>query len=197
MSELFVVSIASVLNLHFQLLPLQILFINLVTDILPALALGITRGSGQIMKQPPRNENEPILDNKRWISVIAYATIITGSTIGAVFFSHLTIHKMETWNSELCNNILFYTLIFSQLLHVFNMSSAKKAFWKTNVFKNKYIWLALMICILISLLSYFILPIRNILSIQEMTREDWFIIAGFGFLSLIIIQLMKKLKLIL
>ena len=60
LSELLVIATASVLNLHFQLFPLQILFINLITDVLPALALGITEGSDAVMNRPPRNINEPI-----------------------------------------------------------------------------------------------------------------------------------------
>lgn len=184
MSELFVVSVAAVLNLHFQLFPLQILFINLVTDVLPALALGVTEGDEIIMKQPPRDSNEQILDRKRWVSLMTYAAVITVTTIGAVFFSHFTVHQSEEWNTKLCNNILFYTLIFSQLLHVLNMSAASKpAFWKTEVFRNRYVWYAIAICIFISVFSYLIEPVRNILSILEMSAGDWMISGGFALLS--------------
>jgi P-type Ca2+ transporter type 2C len=198
MSELFVVSVSSVLNLHFQLFPLQILFINLVTDVLPALALGVTRGDEYIMQQPPRNIKDPILDRARWISLTTYAIVITVTTISAVFFSHLTVHRTEAWNTELCNNILFYTLIFSQLLLVFNVSSDNKsAFWKTEVFRSRYVWSALGICLLSAIFSYIVIPVRNILSILEMTWEDWMIAACFGILSFFLIRILKKLKLVL
>ncbi|HLG36054.1 MAG TPA: HAD-IC family P-type ATPase, partial [Bacteroidia bacterium] len=197
MSELFVIAIVSVLNLHFQLFPLQILFINIITDVLPALALGITKGNPDVMKQPPRNINEPIIDKKGWGSIIAYSLVITACTIAAVIFSHFTVHKMETWNTELCNNILFYTLIFSQLLHVLNMSTDRKtAFFETEVFKNKFVWAALVACLFISILAYIMEPIRNILSIQEMTKEDWLISSSFGLLSFVVIRTMKKFYLI-
>lgn len=195
-SELFVISIAAVLNLHFQLFPLQILYINIVTDVLQALALGVTEGSDAIMKQPPRNTEEPIIDTKRWWAILYYSIIITISTIGAVFISHYTVHNTESFDPVLCNNILFYTLIFSQLLHVFNMGSGEMSFFKTEVFKNKYVWFATIACIFILIITYLIEPVRKVLDIYPMSMMDWIIAIGMGFFSLILIQLSQKLKII-
>lgn len=195
-SELLVISIASVLNMHFQLFPLQILYINIVTDVLQALALGITRGSSKIMQIPPRSTDEPIIDNKRWWSIIYYSIIIAMSSIGAVFISHVTVHRIETFDPALCNNILFYTLIVSQLLHVFNMGSSSVSFFKTDVFRNKYVWYSTIACVSILVVSYLITPIRQVLDIQQMTMIDWVIVIGMSFFSLIVIQLSQKLKIV-
>ncbi|GAB3833930.1 hypothetical protein GCM10028895_53530 [Pontibacter rugosus] len=183
LSELFVVAFSSVLNLHFALVPLQILFINLVTDVLPALALGVTEGNDLIMKDKPRNPDTPILDNKQWRAIFTYAAVITFCVLGAVFASHYLYHQTELWNPQLCNNILFFTLVFSQLWHVFNMASAKVAFFKSEVVKNKYVWYALAVCIVLVSTVYFIQPLRNILSIYAMSAGDWIISLGFSFLS--------------
>lgn len=193
LSELLVIATASVLNLHFQLFPLQILFINLITDVLPALALGVTDGSDNIMQKPPRNINEPIIDKKRWITIFFYSIVIGAVSIGSVFVSHLTVHKTETWNPELCNNILFFTLIFSQLLHVLNMGSSN-SFFKSEIVRNKYVWYAISISALIVITIYLIEPIRNVLSIYELTIYDWLISLGASIISVIIIQIGKKLK---
>lgn len=194
LSELLVIATASVLNLHFQLFPLQILFINLITDVLPALALGITEGSDAVMNRPPRNINEPIIDKKKWISIFFYSFVIGAVSIGAVFFSHLTVHKTELWNPELCNNILFFTLVFSQLLHVLNMSEGT-SFFRSEVMKSKYVWGAIIISVIILLGLYAIEPVRTVLSIYMMSVNDWLIISGASVLSLIIIQIGKKIKL--
>lgn len=194
LSELLVIATASVLNLHFQLFPLQILFINLITDVLPALALGITEGSDAVMNRPPRNINEPIIDKKKWISIFFYSFVIGAVSIGAVFFSHLTVHKTELWNPELCNNILFFTLVFSQLLHVLNMSDGT-SFFRSEVMKSKYVWGAIIISVIILLGLYAIEPVRTVLSIYMMSVNDWLIISGASVLSLIIIQIGKKIKL--
>jgi Ca2+-transporting ATPase len=197
MSELLVVATAAVLNFHFQLLPLQILFINLITDLLPALALGVTAGSASIMKQPPRNSGEPIIDKKRWIALIYYAVVITITTLGAVLITHYTTHKTETWNPQVCNNILFFTLIFSQLLHVLNMSSTGSgSFFKNEVFKNKYVWYAIAASLVLLFISYQVAIIRKTLNLFPMSVGDWLIVIGMSFASLIIIQISKAFKIV-
>ncbi|MBS1505967.1 MAG: cation-translocating P-type ATPase [Bacteroidetes bacterium] len=197
MSELFVIAVASVLNLHFQLFPLQILYINIITDVLPALALGVTAGSASIMKQPPRNTEEPIIDKKRWIAMIYYSVIITITTLAAVFISHHTVHKTEGWNPELCNNILFFTLIISQLFHVFNMSSSGSSnFFKNEVFTNRYVWYATVASFVLLFLSYQVIIVRKALDIYPMSYEDWLIAIGMSFTSLVLIQISKTFKMI-
>ena len=195
LSELLVIAAAAVFNLHFQLLPLQILFINLVTDVLPALALGVTEAAPHIMQRKPYSSQVSIIDKKRWSSIFTYSFIIAMTTIGAVFTSHELLHTEERWNAQLCNNLLFYTLIFSQILHVFNMSFERGVrFYKTEVFRNKYIWLAVSSCVFITLLSYWILPVRKVLEVSMYSWKDWIIVAVFSMLSLLLIQFVKKLR---
>ncbi len=193
LSELLVISFSSVLNLHYALFPLQILYINLVTDVLPALALGVTEGGDSIMKRPPKNPDEPIVDKKRWKSIIGYSVIIAASALGAVFFTHYTVHRTEHWNPVLCNNVLFITLILSQLLHVFNVTSDKKvAFYKSDVFRNKYVWYALGVCIALTLGVYLIEPVAKVLSLSKPSFIDLGIMLGFSLLSLLVIQILKR-----
>ncbi|MCQ6961068.1 cation-translocating P-type ATPase [Mucilaginibacter aquariorum] len=196
-SELLIIAGSSILNLHFGLFPLQILYINIVTDVLPALALGVTKGSDSIMNQLPRDSNEAIIDRKRWKSISVYSLVITLCTLGAVLFTHIFEHKSETWNPELCNNILFITLILCQLWHVFNMSTENnKAFFKTDVFRNKYVWYATVICLAITLGAYLIPPVTKALSLYSPSLQDFAIMFAFSLLSLFINQVLKRLKVI-
>jgi len=196
MSELFVVSLAALSNLHFQLLPLQILFINLVTDVLPALALGVSEGNPFVMKHRPRNPSEPLLKTKQWYAVWVYAAVISVCTLGAVFVSHYFIHAGTQFDPKLCNNILFFTLIFCQLFHVFNMASAKVSFFKSEVFRNRYVWYALLSCALIILALFIITPVKEALDIQPLNTEDWVLVFASATFSLLVIQLLKRLKII-
>ncbi len=196
MSELFVVSLAALSNLHFQLLPLQILFINLVTDVLPALALGVSEGNPFVMKHRPRNPSEPLLKTKQWYAVWVYAAVISVCTLGAVFVSHYFIHAGTQFDPKLCNNILFFTLIFCQLFHVFNMASAKVSFFKSEVFRNRYVWYALLSCTLIILALFFATPVKEALNIQPLNTEDWVVVFVSATCSLLVIQLLKRLKII-
>lgn len=196
MSELFVVSLAALSNLHFQLIPLQILFINLITDVLPALALGVSEGSPFVMKHKPRNPAEPLLKTRQWYAVWIYAAIISVCTLGAVFFSHFVLHTGEHFDPKLCNNILFFTLIVCQLFHVFNMASVKTSFFKSEVFRNKYIWYALALSGLIVMSVFFIPPVREALNVQSLKLEDWLVVIVSALISLLVIQILKRTNII-
>lgn len=196
MSELFVVSLAALSNLHFQLIPLQILFINLITDVLPALALGVSEGSPFVMKHKPRNPAEPLLKTRQWYAVWVYAAIISVCTLGAVFFSHIVLHTGEHFDPKLCNNILFFTLIVCQLFHVFNMASVKTSFFKSEVFRNKYVWYALASSGLIVMSVFFIPPVREALNVQSLKLEDWLVVIASALISLLVIQILKRTNLI-
>jgi len=194
LSELFIVAVVAILNLHFQLFPLQILFINLVTDVLPALALGVSKGNPYVMKQKPRNPDEPIIQAKQWRSVWVYAAIMSLFTLGTVMAGHYFLRANEPWNSELCNNILFLTLIACQLLHVFNMSAEKIIFYKNEVFTNRYVWIALLACISLVILAFMIMPVREVLHLHSVSLYDGLLIACAAICSLLVIQLLKKLN---
>jgi len=196
MSELFVVSVTALSKLHFQLVPLQILFINLVTDVLPALALGVSKGSPYVMKRKPRNPTEPLLKTRQWHGVWIYAAIISACTLGAVFASHFILHTGERFDPKLCNNILFFTLIFCQLFHVFNMTSAKTSFFKSEVFRNRYVWYALLVSVFILVAVFFIAPARKALNIQPLQADDWLLVFVSATVSLVVIQILKRAKLI-
>ena len=79
LSEIMTVGLAAFANAPLPLLPLQILFLNLVTDVFPALALAAGEGSPDIMKQPPRKKGDPIMNTSRWFGVAVYGFVITAS----------------------------------------------------------------------------------------------------------------------
>ena len=193
LSELLVIAVVAVMNLPFQLLPLQILFINLITDLLPALALGLIKGGADIMKSPPRKSAEPIVDKSRWKLIFFYAIVIGMASLGAVIFNHYVFHNGEPWNADRSNNLLFFTLIFCQLLHVFNMSNGP--FFNNEVIKNKYVWYSVTgsVAILIGVIQ--IPYVRQALNVIPITLTEWIIIFSASVFSVIIIQLAKSLKL--
>ncbi len=193
LSELLVIAVVAVMNLHFQLLPLQILFINLITDLLPALALGVIKGQADIMKLPPRKSSEPIIDKNRWKLIFFYAIVIALASTSAVLFNHYAYHNGEAWDTAMCNNILFFTLIICQLFHVFNMGSGP--FFKNEVIKNKYVWFSVAGSLIILIGAIQIPYVRQALNVIPMTLNEWMIIFSAAVSSVIIIQAAKSLKL--
>jgi Ca2+-transporting ATPase len=196
LSELFTIAVTAVSNLHFQLLPLQILFINLITDVLPALALGMTTGDVNIMRQKPRAMNQPIIEIQHWKAILFYSAVIAASSLGAVTFSHYTFHESEGWNPLLCNNILFFTIIGSQLLHVFNMNASGSNFFRSEVIRNRYVWYALVINLVLLVALYEITVIRTVLQLYPLSIYDWMIVCGFSLSSMVINQIAKTLNIV-
>jgi len=191
LSELIIIATASIANLHFQLFPLQILFINIITDVLPALALGMTEGDPTIMKKPPRQMNEPIIDKERWKTIFIYSSIVSLSCMMAVLVSHELQHSGVLPASDDCNNILFLSLIGTQLLHAFNMNAGERHFFRSEVFSNKYIWFALISCVVTIVIIYRIPTVAQVLSLSSLSVVDVLIIGGSSVLSLLVIQLIK------
>ncbi len=188
LSEILVVGIAGFLSLALPLQPLQILFLNIVTDVFPALALGMSEGSPLVMKHKPRNPGEPLLNRNKWISIIVYASAITISVLSVFlyccYFRHFT--------PQICNNVAFFSLAFAQLIHPLNLSSAKESFFKNEITRNPYLWLAAGLCFFILMTVYFVSPLSSILSIQQLSFEAWILIFIGSALQVIIIQLFKR-----
>ncbi len=191
LAEIISVALASLSNLPMPLLPLQILFLNLITDVFPALALGVGKGDPNIMKDPPRDPKEPILTKKLWTATVLYGLSITVAVIGVVAYTHF---KMGL-SSILVNNIAFYTLILGQLLNVFNLPRRKISFLKNEVTANPWVWASLVFSILIMVLVYHIPVMAEALSLVPLSANHFVVIIVFGAASLLISQILKRLKL--
>ena len=83
-SEVMVVALAVVAGLPLPLLPLQILFLNLVTDVFPAFALATGEGEDDVLRLPPRDPREPLLGTPQWLFIAGYGALLTASTLAAL-----------------------------------------------------------------------------------------------------------------
>jgi Ca2+-transporting ATPase len=192
LSEILVVAFAAFSNLGVPLLPLQILFLNMVTDVFPALALGMNRESDQVMKEPPRPSREPIITRNMWKSIVGYSI---GMTIAVIWVSLYAIYNLQT-NAAIANNLTFYTLILAQLWHVFNLPKREQSFFNNEITRNLHIWLALLTCIIITVLAYRIPVVSEVMDLQPVTWRELWIVLPASFIPVVIIQAAKKLRII-
>jgi Ca2+-transporting ATPase len=190
LSEILIIGLISFSLFILPLLPLQLLFLNLLSDVFPALALGVGEGNPGAMKQSPKDPNEPILKKSNWFQIGLYGVILTICISGAYFFAHFVWEEPE----EITNNVAFFSLAFAQLLHVFNMRENDEYIFKNQVTRNKFIWMALGLCFAVLFLAYFIPFISDILSLQELEFRIWALIIITSLLPLLIIQLIKSFK---
>ena len=142
-SEVLVVGIAVGVGLPAPLLPLQILFLNLVTGVFPAFALGLGEGSSAVMSRPPRQPGEPVLDRKRWKHLTIFGRLITLATltafIGALYGLDLSPNQAVS--------VVFTTLALAHLWNVFNIRDADSAVLTNDVMRNGYVWGAIVLCL--------------------------------------------------
>ena len=188
LAEIISVGLAALLNLPSPLMPLQILFLNLITDIFPALALGLGKGEEDIMELPPKKPDEPIMTRKHWNATVIYGLSITASVLGVSMYSNYVLQLAP----EQINNMAFFTLIFAQLLNVFNMPLRHLSFFRNEVTTNPWIWAAIVFCIFLTALAYLLPPVANVLSLGTLTYDQIILVMIFGLGSLAISQFIKR-----
>ncbi len=184
LSEIILIASISFTMFHLPILPLQLLFLNLLSDVFPALALSLSKGDPNIMALPPKNPEEPIITRQNWLLTGYYGIVLAIFITGAYLYAYF---QMDL-GKEISNNVAFFTLAFAQLLHVFNMRESNEPILINQITKNKYIWGALGLCTAILLGAYFIPGLREILSFQNMTAKTWLLITISSICPLIFIQ---------
>jgi len=181
LSEIMTVTFASLVNAPLPLLPLQILFLNIVTDVFPALALAAGEGSPDIMNQSPRKKDEPIMNKARWVGVSAYGLTITVSVLTAMAIALLVFDMSE----KEAVTISFLTLAFAQLWHVFNMRDRRSGVFSNAVVSNPFIWSALALCTFLLLLTVYVPLLADVLKVSDPGLAGWMLIGIFSLLPLL------------
>lgn len=180
-SEILIVGAATLFSQTLPILPLQILFLNLVTDVFPALALGVTRPGGEVLDRPPRLHSESILRRRDWFLICWQAFLIAVATLGAFAFA---IERLEQSPSEAIT-VSFLTLAVAQLLHVFNMRSPGESFFGGGVFRNYYVWAALLLCLGLLTVASYVPSFASVLELRQPTPTDLQVIFGFALLPVL------------
>jgi Ca2+-transporting ATPase len=189
LAEIISVTIASITALPLPLMPLQILYLNLVTDVFPALALGMGEGEKDIMDDPPRDADEPIMPRKLWITTAVYGLSITAGVIGITIFANRYLQLPDNQ----VNNMAFYTLVLAQLLNVFNLPKRNLSFFVNEVTRNPWVWGAIVLCVLLTVLGYVLSPLQQALSLVPLAWENLGWVGAFALGSLVITQIVKRL----
>jgi Ca2+-transporting ATPase len=187
LSEIMTVGLASVINAPLPVMPLQILFLNLVTDVFPALALGVGEGDPNVMKRPPRDPKEPIMRHHHWYAMGGYGLLITVSVLGALGLALIWL-GME---KERAVTISFLTLAFAQLWHVFNMRDREAGVLRNEITRNPYIWGALALCVALLLMAIYVPFLANVLSVDNPGLNGWVLIMVMSAIPLVIGQILK------
>jgi Ca2+-transporting ATPase len=190
LSEIMVVALASVVNAPLPIRPLQILFLNLVTDVFPALALGVGEGQAQIMERPPRDPDEPVLTRGHWFGIGAYGALITLAVLAAFWLAF-------TWLGEETTGavtVSFLTLAFAQLWHVFNMRNPHTGILDNEVVKNPWVWLAVVGSGGLLLAAVYIPFLADLIDVVRPTGRGWLVVMAASLAPLLIGQIYETIR---
>lgn len=173
--EILVMFFAMLCALPLPLIPIQILFVNLVTDGLPAMALGLDAPEEDVMKRHPRNANEGVFGRGLGWKIISRGFLIGISTLIAFYI----VYRANPDNLPYAQTIAFATLVLAQLIHVFDCRSEKSIFSR-NPFGNLYLLGAVLSSLLLMLVVMYVQPLQEIFHTVPISGRDWLLVVGMA-----------------
>lgn len=194
LGEVIALFVAILVGWPAPLKSIHILWINLVTDTFPALALGVDPEEPGVMKEKPRGEKEGLFHgmfpflilNGLLIGVITLAAFLIGLNGVTTNVSEDVLMHAQT--------MAFITLSFSQLIHSFNFRSMNQSIFKVGIFKNKFLIYSVLVGVVLQVLIVSVGPIASVFSVHSLAISDWGIVAGLSFLPLVANELFKLFK---
>ncbi|WAG61166.1 calcium-translocating P-type ATPase, PMCA-type [Clostridium estertheticum] len=175
LGEVLTMFLASLFYLENPLLPIQILFVNLVTDGLPAIALGVDPADPDIMLEKPRGKNESVFSRG-----LTEKIIIRGCLIGVCTILSFIGGKYYGMSIEACRTLALGTLVLSQLIHVFECRSEKHSLFEINPFTNMYLLGAVSISVIMLLSIVYIPFLQNVFHTIPLNLGQWLIVLFFS-----------------
>lgn len=190
MSEIMVMTTATALGLGEPLNAIQLLWLNLVTDIFPGLSLAMEAPEPDVLSQPPRNPNEPIIKNSDFGRIAFESVTISVSCLAAYGYA------MSRYGiSPQASTIAFMSLTSGQLLHTFSCRSEKHSiFNKAKLPNNPYLNAAIIGSFGIQILAIAVPQLRSLLKITPINLADCSVIGGSALLPLLVNESTKKIK---
>jgi Ca2+-transporting ATPase len=188
LAEVIVIFVAIVIGWPLPLLPLQILWMNLVTDVFPALGLAVEPPSSDIMKRPPHSRSESFL-SRRFVLLIAWQAAMLGA-IGLLAYAWALSRYGPGSHAR---SIALFSLIAIQLGHVFNCRSQTRSAF-AGLTRNPFIWVAVAIVVGLQFLAVYLAPLRIVLDTVEPMSIDWIVIGTGVLLPVAIVEVTKLVR---
>ncbi len=182
------------------LLPIHILWINLVTDSLPALALSFDPANSDIMQRKPKKPEKGVFTKGMTWRIVYQGIMIGLLTLGAYMIGLATTTEpingltLDQSKIEVGQTMAFITLAFSELVHVFNVRDNKKSIFKTNIFNNGKLILAIIASAMLMLIILLIPQLRTIFSIPILPEQNIIELICLIFAPIVIVEIFKLLK---
>ena len=174
--------------------PVHLLWINLITDCFPALALGMEDGEADIMKRPPRNADDGIFADGLGFDVAFQGIVITVLTLASYFIGHyLEAGRWEIVNSPDGMSMAFLTLSMVEIFHSFNMRSRKGSIFHMK-HQNKYLWGAMALSFVLTSAVIYIPVLSSAFGFERISALEYDVAIGLGLLVIPAVEISKWIR---
>lgn len=204
LGEVTSIFIATIFKWPIPLIATQLLWINLVTDTLPALALGVDPASTDVMREKPRPQNENFFSHGAWLRAIVGGLSIGILTLLAFYiglfekgYDLLAIHDINSIPENVltyARTMAFIVLTISQLCYAFTMRSDRESLFKVGIFKNKYLNISLILGTILQLLLIATPFLAKAFGVMSLSILDFDIVVIFAIIPLVINEIIKKVQ---
>lgn len=174
--------------------PAHLLWINLITDCFPAIALGMEKSESDIMKRAPRNAKDGIFAGGMGFDVAFQGIIITVLTLASYFIGHyIEAGVWETVNSADGTTMAFLTLSMMEIFHSFNMRSRRNSIFKMP-HNNKYLWGAMVLSLICTTAVIYVPFLANAFGFEHISAVEYAVAMGLAFLIVPIMEIIKAIQ---
>ena len=190
LGEVLIVSVAIGLGWPLPLLPLQILWLNLVTDVFPALALAVEPADPDVMNQPPRDPSQPVFRGRLAWNIIWQGIVIAAICLCAYGFG-LRYYGTSERGLAHARTLGFSAAALTQMVHAFNVRSRSRTVFGPGLFTNQWLWTGTLFCLVLQLLTVVNPPLRKLLGVAIPDQTGVVVIGVAMFLPLLVVELVK------
>ena len=186
-SEVLVMLFAALFGLPLPLLPIQILWMNLVTDGIPALALAVDPKAPDLMKRPPRRPEARLLDSGRLLAIGGEGLMLAALALGAFSYSLYGLHQ----NLEQARTVAFTVMVVAQLVHAFNCRSDRWSLFQLGVGTNRALVWAVCLSFAVQVAVLTVPAVSSVFKAAALPVEDWELMGAAGLVPFIAMELIK------
>ncbi|WP_372880452.1 cation-translocating P-type ATPase [Psychromonas sp.] len=189
-AEVLAVAVTAVSGAPLPLLPLQILFLNVVTDVFPALALGVNKGNPCVMHHPPRDPGEAVLTAKQWKAIAGWSILIAACVLAALATGLQGFQVPQ--NTAV--TMSFLTLGFAKLWFVFNLREPDSRLLSNDIVRNPWIWASLALCTSLLFIAVHLPGLSDVLQTTPLTAAQWGAVLGISLIPFFVGQSIVKIS---
>jgi Ca2+-transporting ATPase len=184
-AEILILFIATLIGSVQPLLPIHILWINLITDSLPALALGVEKNDDDIMCRGARDPKASMFADGLGLRIVLQGIVLAALSLGTFYYG------LQNFGVDTARTMVFAVLALSQITHVLNVRSEHKSVFGPRFFTNRYLWGAMGISLFLQLIVLLVGGLHGIFAVTFLTAQQWMVVAGASLAPLVIVEIVK------